>query len=239
MKKGEKLYEGKAKVLFATDDPDHLIIYFKDDATAFDGLKKDTIEGKGGLNARISELMFNYLGRHGVESHFVRMIDPRHMLVKKVEIVPVEMVVRNFAAGSICKRLGIQEKTPFEPPMWETFYKNDELHDPLITDEHIRVMNLARPQEIEEMKRQTLLVNRLMRERFDEMGITLVDFKLEFGRHKGKILLADEITPDGARLWDKKTGEVLDKDRFRKDLGDLRTGYREILKRLEEKGQRR
>lgn len=239
MKQGEKLYEGKAKVLYRTDHPDQLVMHFKDDTTAFDGLKKESIAGKGALNARISELIFNYFHQHGVETHFIEQLDERNCLVKKVEIVPVELVVRNFAAGSIVKRLGIQEKTHFDPPLVETFYKDDALHDPLITDEHIRVMKLAAPSEIAEMKKQGLKVNQLLRSLFDELGITLVDFKLEFGRYQGKIILADEFTPDASRLWDKKTGEVLDKDRFRKDLGDLRTGYREVLERIEKKGKKR
>ncbi len=237
VKRGNKLYEGKAKVVYESDMPDHVLLYFKDDATAFDGAKKDVVKGKGAMNAEIAELMFRYLGEHGVKSHFVDRVDERTLLVRRVEIIPIEVVIRNFAAGSIVRRLGIKEKTEFTPPLYETFLKNDELHDPLLTDEHIRVMKLAEPDEVKTMVETALKVNKLMRSFYDEAGIILVDFKLEFGKtSNGEIILADEISPDGCRLWDKETGEKLDKDRFRHDLGDLMEGYKKILAKIKGEG---
>lgn len=234
----EKLYEGKAKVIYAAEQPGHVLLYFKDAATAFDGVKKETIVGKGKLNAAITEYMFKYLDKNGIASHFVKKVDEQTFLVKEVEIVQIEVVIRNYAAGSIVKRLGIKEKSKFEPPMVETFYKSDELHDPLINDAHIAAMKLATPQEVKKMCQISLEVNKLMVDFFNSIGITLVDFKLEFGRRQGDILLADEITPDGCRLWDKESGEVLDKDRFRFDLGDLTSGYQQILERIKQLGDK-
>ncbi len=234
MEKKEKLYEGKAKIIYKTDDPDKLIAYYKDSATAFDALKKATIEGKGVINNRLASLFFSLLNEKGIPTHFIKQLSDREMLIYKVEIIPVEVVVRNIAAGSIVKRLGIPEKTPFNPPLIEFYLKNDELHDPIICREHILAMNLATEEEIETMKKLALKVNEVLSEFLKEHGIILVDFKLEFGRRPdGSIVLADEISPDTCRLWDEKTGEKLDKDRFRFDLGDLLEGYTKILKKLE------
>ncbi len=234
MEKLEKLYEGKAKVLYKTDDPDKLIAYFKDSATAFDALKKATIEGKGVLNNKIASFFFELLNKEGIPTHFIKRISEREMLVYRVEIIPVEVVVRNVAAGSIVKRLGIKEKTEFKPPLIEFYLKNDELHDPIICKEHVLVMNLATEDEIERMKELALKVNEILGRFLKEQGILLVDFKLEFGRRPdGSIVVADEISPDTCRLWDEKTGERLDKDRFRFDLGDLIEGYMKVLKKIE------
>lgn len=234
MEKKEKLYEGKAKIIYKTDNPDKLIAYYKDSATAFDALKKATIEGKGVINNRLASLFFSLLNEKGIPTHFIKQLSDREMLIYKVEIIPVEVVVRNIAAGSIVKRLGIPEKTPFNPPLIEFYLKNDELHDPIICREHILAMNLATEEEIETMKKLALKVNEVLSEFLKEHGIILVDFKLEFGRRPdGSIVLADEISPDTCRLWDEKTGEKLDKDRFRFDLGDLLEGYTKILKKLE------
>jgi len=234
MEKLEKLYEGKAKVIYQTDDPDKLIAYFKDSATAFDALKKATIEGKGVLNNKIASFFFELLNREGIPTHFIKQISDREMLVYRVEIIPVEVVVRNIAAGSIVKRLGIEEKTEFKPPLIEFYLKNDELHDPIICKEHVLVMKLASEDEIEKMRELALKVNEILGQFLKEHGILLVDFKLEFGRRPdGSIVVADEISPDTCRLWDKKTGEKLDKDRFRFDLGDLIEGYMKVLKKIE------
>lgn len=228
------LYEGKAKQIFPADEPDHYVMRFKDAASAFDGIKKATIEQKGALNQKISARIFSYLRDHGVESHFVRSINERDMMVRAVEILLVEVVVRNIAAGSLCKRLGIEEKKKIEPPLVEFFYKSDPLHDPLITEDHIQMMKLAKPEEVAFMRKRALRVNELLQKYFHELGIVLVDFKLEFGRDsQGKLLLADEITPDGCRLWDAKTMKILDKDRFRKDLGGLTHAYQDVLDRIE------
>ncbi len=233
MKKLEKIYEGKAKILYKTDEPDKLIAYFKDSATAFDAIKKATIEGKGVLNNKIASFFFELLNKEGIPTHFIRQISDREMLIYKVEIIPVEVVVRNIAAGSIVKRLGIPEKTPFEPPLVEFYLKNDELHDPIICKEHILAMKLASESEVEKMRELALKVNDILRKFLKEQGIILVDFKLEFGRRpNGSIVLADEISPDTCRLWDEKTGEKLDKDRFRFDLGNLIEGYTKVLNRL-------
>ncbi len=234
MEKLEKLYEGKAKVLYKTDDPDKLIAYFKDSATAFDALKKATIEGKGVLNNKIASFFFELLNKEGIPTHFIKRISEREMLVYRVEIIPVEVVVRNVAAGSIVKRLGIKEKTEFKPPLIEFYLKNDELHDPIICKEHVLAMKLATEDEIERMKELALKVNEILGRFLKEQGILLVDFKLEFGRRPdGSIVVADEISPDTCRLWDEKTGERLDKDRFRFDLGDLIEGYMKVLKKIE------
>lgn len=238
MEKLEKLYEGKAKVLYKTDDPDKLIAYFKDSATAFDALKKATIEGKGVLNNKIASFFFELLNKEGIPTHFIKRISEREMLVYRVEIIPVEVVVRNVAAGSIVKRLGIKEKTEFKPPLIEFYLKNDELHDPIICKEHVLAMNLATEDEIERMKELALKVNEILGRFLKEQGILLVDFKLEFGRRPdGSIVVADEISPDTCRLWDEKTGERLDKDRFRFDLGDLIEGYKKILEKIEGEGK--
>ncbi len=235
MEKREKLYEGKAKIIYATDEPDKVIAYYKDSATAFDAVKKATIEGKGVLNNKIASFFFKLLNEKGIPTHFIKQLSDREMLIYKVEIIPVEVVVRNLAAGSIVKRLGIPEKTEFNPPLVEFYLKNDELHDPIICKEHILAMKLATEEEIEKMRELALKVNEILREFMKEQGIILVDFKLEFGRKDGEIVLADEISPDTCRFWDEKTGESLDKDRFRFDLGDLIEGYTKILEKIEKK----
>jgi phosphoribosylaminoimidazole-succinocarboxamide synthase len=227
------IYEGKAKQVFPGPQPDQYLIRFKDSATAFNAKKKAEIEGKGVLNHKISSQIFQYLEKNGVKTHYVKSVNDREMVVKAVTIIPLEVVVRNLAAGSLCKRYGIAEKTPIDPPIVEFFYKQDSLDDPLITDEHIRVMKLATPDDLSEIRKKALRINELMRNFFKQLDIILVDFKLEFGRDKmGEILLADEISPDGCRLWDAKTLKVLDKDRFRKDMGGLKEAYEEVFQRM-------
>ncbi len=237
MEKREKIYEGKAKIIYSTDHPDKVIAYFKDAATAFDAVKKATIKGKGVLNNTISSFFFQLLNEKGIPTHFIKKLSDREMLVYKVEIIPVEVVVRNLAAGSIVKRLGIPEKTKFEPPLIEFYLKNDKLHDPIICEQHIYAMDLAKPEEVKKMKELALKVNEIIKGFMEKQGVILVDFKLEFGRKDGQIVLADEISPDTCRFWDAKTGESLDKDRFRFDLGDLIEGYRKILEKIEKKGE--
>lgn len=237
MEKREKLYEGKAKIIYATDEPDKVIAYYKDSATAFDALKKATIKGKGVLNNTIASFFFKLLNEKGIPTHFIKQLSDREMLIYKVEIIPVEVVVRNIAAGSIVKRLGIPEKTEFNPPLIEFYLKNDELHDPIICEQHIYAMNLAKPEEVQKMKELALKVNEIIKDFMAKQGIILVDFKLEFGRKDGEIVLADEISPDTCRFWDAKTGESLDKDRFRFDLGDLIEGYKKILEKIEGEGK--
>ena len=237
MEKREKLYEGKAKIIYATDQPDRVIAYFKDSATAFDAVKKATIKGKGVLNNTISSFFFQLLGEKGIPTHFIKKLSDREMLIYKVQIIPVEVVVRNLAAGSIVRRLGIPEKTRFEPPLVEFYLKNDELHDPIICEQHIYAMDLAKPEEVQKMKEIALKVNEIIKEFMEKQGVILVDFKLEFGRKDRQIVLADEISPDTCRFWDAKTGESLDKDRFRFDLGDLIEGYKKILEKIEKKGE--
>ena len=237
MQKRDKLYEGKAKIIYATDSDNLVIQYFKDDTTAFDGAKKEVLEDKGVINCFISTVIFEYLEKHGVKTHFVERISPREMLVKKCEIIPVEIVVRNVAAGSFSRRYGIAQGTPLKEPLVEYFYKNDQLHDPMVCPNHVYLFGWATREELGEMTKTALKVNEVLKEFFDKIDIQLVDFKLEFGKHNGEILLADEITPDSSRLWDKSSGEVLDKDRFRKDMGKVVESYREIYRRIEEKYQ--
>ncbi|HLG19615.1 MAG TPA: phosphoribosylaminoimidazolesuccinocarboxamide synthase [Bdellovibrionota bacterium] len=233
-KEQRPLYEGKAKQLFTGPEKGHYVMRFKDSATAFNNKKKAEIERKGLLNLKISAKMFEYLREHGVDSHFVRTINEREMLVKAVTIVPLEVVVRNIAAGSLCKRLGVAEKTKIDPPLVEFFYKSDPLDDPLLTEDHIRMLKIATDREVAELKMKALQVNDLLRKYFEKLGILLVDFKIEFGRdNQGSLLLADEITPDGCRLWDAKTMEILDKDRFRKDLGGLVEAYDLVWDRMQ------
>ncbi|SHF17248.1 phosphoribosylaminoimidazole-succinocarboxamide synthase [Seinonella peptonophila] len=227
------LYEGKAKQLFATDDPQLLRVQYKDSATAFNGEKKATLSGKGELNNRITSLFFEYLREHGVENHFVKRLSATEQLVKRVEIIPLEVVVRNWAAGSLANRLGLTEGTPFSQPIVEFYYKDDELGDPLVTEDHIQLLDIATPEQLIEMRQISLRVNQLLIQWMDERGITLVDFKLEFGIDADqKLLLADEISPDTCRFWDKASGEKMDKDRFRRDLGRVIEAYEEILTRL-------
>ena len=232
MKRLEQLYEGKAKKVFLTDDPDVVLVSYKDDATAFNGIKKGQIKDKGIVNNICSNHLFRLLESKGVPTHYIEQINERETYVKKVQIVPLEVIVRNIAAGSKSKRLGIPEGKVLAKPVVEFSYKCDELGDPLINDDHAIAMELATPEEIETIKAMALKVNDILKEYFAEIGVTLVDFKLEFGRFKGGIVLADEISPDTCRFWDSKTGEKLDKDRFRRDLDDVDKGYREIKKRM-------
>jgi phosphoribosylaminoimidazole-succinocarboxamide synthase len=234
MEKRDKIYEGKAKQLFTTDDPDLLVQYFKDEATAFDGKKKGIIEEKGVLNNKISSRIFTMLEERGVKTHFVKRLSDREMLVKRLRIIPVEVVIRNVAAGSLCKRLGLEEGTPLKEPTLELFYKSDPLGDPMINESLAKVFGWATDSELGQMKESAFKINRILSEFFSERGIILVDFKLEFGEHKGQVLLGDEITPDGCRLWDKSTLEKMDKDRFRRDLGKVEEAYREVLRKVME-----
>lgn len=231
-KKAEQLYEGKAKKVFRTDNPDYVIVDYKDDATAFNGLKKGTIVGKGVVNNKVSNHMLAMLEKNGIPTHFVKELSDRETLVKAVEIVPVEVIVRNIAAGSLSKRLGIPEGTKLKQPVLEYSYKNDELGDPMINNYHIYAMGLATPEEMEKIAEYSFRVNDVMTAYLKQIGIELIDFKLEFGRFHGEILLADEISPDTCRFWDTKTGKKLDKDRFRQDLGDVEDAYQEVLYRL-------
>ena len=228
MERLEKLYEGKAKILYNTPDPDLMIQYFKDDASAFDGKKKGTIVDKGVMNNHMSSRIFQFLESEGVETHFVETLNDREMLVKKLDIIPVEVVLRNIAAGSLCKRLGIEEGRVLDKPILEFFYKSDPLGDPMINECHVDVFGWATKQEVEILKSEGLKINDLMMKFFKERNIRLVDFKLEFGRHKGKVLLGDEISPDGCRLWHSETNEKMDKDRFRFNLGNVEEKYQEV-----------
>ncbi|MDY2794044.1 MAG: phosphoribosylaminoimidazolesuccinocarboxamide synthase [Peptostreptococcus porci] len=232
MQKLEQLYEGKAKKVFKTDNEDYLIVSYKDDATAFNGLKKGTIVGKGEINNLMSNKLFAYLEENGVKTHFVETIDSRNTVVKSVEIVPLEVIVRNVAAGSFSKRLGVEEGTIFDEPTTEFSYKNDELGDPLINDSFAIALKLATKEEIDQIREMALKVNELLKAYFLKANIKLIDFKLEFGRFHGEIILADEISPDTCRLWDKDTNEKLDKDRFRRDLGNVEGAYSEVRNRL-------
>jgi len=235
MTKGEQLYEGKAKKVFATEDPKLLIVSYKDDATAFNGLKKGTIAGKGVINNRMSNLLMKRLEKDGIPTHFVKELNERETLVKKVSIVPLEVIIRNIAAGSFSKRYGVEEGFVFETPTIEFSYKNDELGDPLMDEYHAVAMKLATREEIATIKKYAFGVNEYLKAFWAECGVTLVDFKLEFGRlSDGTIVLADEISPDTCRLWDSDTGEKLDKDRFRRDLGGTEDAYMEVMKRLTE-----
>jgi phosphoribosylaminoimidazole-succinocarboxamide synthase len=232
MTTGTLLYEGKAKKVFSTDKPDQVVQYFKDDATAFNAQKRGTIVGKGVINNKVSERLFRLLEQAGVPTHFIERLSDRELLTKKVTIVPVEVVVRNVVAGSLAKRLGLKEGDPIEPAIVEWYYKNDALGDPLIADEHIRLMKLATPEQMTEIKRLAVKVNSVMQPFFRERQMILVDFKLEFGLHNGMLILADEISPDTCRFWDQTTKESMDKDRFRKDLGKIEEAYWEVLKRV-------
>ena len=234
MKLSAPIYEGKAKKIYAIPEhDDQFLVEYKDSLTAFNALKKGSFEEKGRINRDITSLIFRYLKKNGVESHWVRDEDPNFMVVEKVDIVPLEVVVRNTLAGSTAKKLGIEEGKVLSKPLVEFYYKKDELADPFVSDDQVLMMEIASEKEIAELKSQALKVNALLQKLFLQMGIQLVDFKIEFGRTKnGKILLADEITPDCCRLWDQKTGEKLDKDRFRRDLGQVRESYLEVLSRL-------
>lgn len=231
----EKLYEGKAKIVYKTDEPDKVVIYFKDEATAFNAQKKEVFEGKGVLNNKISSIFFQILNSNGVATHFIRQLSDREMLAYHTKIIPVEVVVRNIATGSIVRRLGIQEKTEFNPPLIEFYLKNDNLGDPIICSEHIKALSLATEDEISSIKELALKVNEILKTFLEKHGINLVDFKLEFGKKDdGTIVVADEISPDTCRFWDMTTGERMDKDRFRLDLGDFIKYYEEVLRRVKE-----
>ncbi|MBY0370997.1 phosphoribosylaminoimidazolesuccinocarboxamide synthase [bacterium] len=235
VEKRGQLREGKAKILFETDQPQrYLIQYFKDDATAFNALKKDTIQDKGTVNNTVSTWIFQHLTKHGVPTHFVEKLSAREMLVRTVDIIPVEVVVRNRAAGSILKKLGLEKGQPFNPPLVEFFYKSDSLGDPPIGETHILQFGWATRPEIEAMTKLSLEVNGILKDLFGRCGLELIDFKLEFGKERegGRLVLADEFSPDGCRLWDKTTGESKDKDRFRQDLGGVREAYLEVQERL-------
>ncbi|MCR4771006.1 MAG: phosphoribosylaminoimidazolesuccinocarboxamide synthase [Oscillospiraceae bacterium] len=235
MIKGEQIYEGKAKKVFATDDPGLLIVSYKDDATAFNGLKRGTIEGKGIINNKMSNALMRMLHKRGIPTHFVEELGERDTLVKKVEIVPLEVIVRNISAGSFSKRYGVDEGLVFSEPTIEFSYKNDALGDPLINDCHALALGLVSREELEEIKRLAFEINGVLKDFWASCGVTLVDFKLEFGRlPDGSIVLADEISPDTCRLWDSETGKKLDKDRFRRDLGGVEDAYREIMARAEQ-----
>lgn len=230
--KKEQLYEGKAKKVWATDNPDIVLVDYKDDATAFNGLKKGTITGKGVVNNRMSNFMFKNLEAAGVPTHFVEEVSDRETLVKKVEIVPLEVIVRNIAAGSLSKRLGIPEGKQLKHTVLEFSYKNDELGDPMINEYHAYAMELATPEEVKTISDMAFKINAFMVAYFKKLNIDLVDFKLEFGCYKGQIILADEISPDTCRFWDSTTKEKLDKDRFRRDMGGVEEAYREMMRRL-------
>ncbi len=232
MNKGNMLYEGKAKKIFLTDHEGEVVQYFKDDATAFNAEKRGTILEKGVVNNKISTRLFELLEQAGIPTHFIRQLDEREMLSRRVKIIPIEVVVRNRATGSLVSRLGLEEGLILDPSLVEYFYKNDSLGDPLITDDHIRLLNLATPDQVEELRSQALKINAILSPFFKERGMLLVDFKLEFGLWNEKILLADEISPDTCRFWDIQTGERMDKDRFRKDLGKLEETYQEVLRRV-------
>jgi len=232
MEKRDMLYEGKAKRIFATDHPDQVLIEYKDDATAFNGEKKGTIDDKGVMNNEITSIIFEMLGTAGVDTHFLRKIDDRSQLCRKVEIVPLEVIVRNVAAGSFSKRYAVAEGTSFKLPIFELCYKDDSLGDPFINDYIALALDFATEDELQKIYEITDQVNELLTEFFDKIGVRLIDFKLEFGRYKGEIVLADEVSPDTCRFWDKATGEKLDKDRFRRDMGGVKEAYVEILKRV-------
>lgn len=232
MKKGTQLYEGKAKKVYLTDDPDVLIVDYKDDATAFNGEKKGTIVGKGAINNRMSNYLFKQLEKEGIPTHLIEELSDRETAVKKVSIVPLEVIVRNVSAGSFSKRLGVPEGTEFTEPTIEFSYKNDELGDPLINEYFARALNLASWDEIETIKKYAFKINEVLKEFFFAAELRLIDFKIEFGRYHGTIILADEISPDTCRLWDVHTNEKLDKDRFRRDLGNVEEAYQEVMKRI-------
>lgn len=234
----QPIYEGKAKRLWDTEDPSTLRMEFKNDATAFNGEKKASFENKGRLNNAISTLIYQYLEKVGVPTHFVRQIDETNVEVKRVDILMVEVIIRNVSAGSFCKRTGMEEGLTFSKPIIEFSYKSDELGDPLINDDYIREMKLATPEDLAHLRESALKVNEILIGFFAEVGLMLVDFKLEFGRLKSdpsQIVLADEISPDGCRLWDAKTGEKMDKDRFRRDLGGVMEAYEEVLGRIKKR----
>ncbi|MGE0469871.1 MAG: phosphoribosylaminoimidazolesuccinocarboxamide synthase [Nitrospira sp.] len=229
---GTLLYEGKAKKIFSTENTDHVVQYFKDDATAFNAQKRGTIVEKGVINNKVSERIFRLLERHGICTHFVERLSEREMLTKKVRIVPVEVVMRNVIAGSLAKRLGLKEGNRIDPAIVEFYFKSDALGDPLVNDDHLRLMNVATPGVLRELREMGHAVNKVLEPFFAERRMQLVDFKLEFGVFHNKLILADEISPDTCRFWDMTTGESMDKDRFRKDMGKIEEAYQEVLARV-------
>lgn len=228
----QPIYEGKAKKIYRTDSPDELMVYYKDDATAFNGEKKGTIGNKGILNNKISSFFFNLLTQHGIPHHFIRQVSDREMLVKSLKILPVEVVVRNIAAGSLAKRIGWEEGRKMPQTVVELYYKDDDLGDPLINQYHIRALGLATDEQVQAMESMALKINEILTAYLQTKKLELIDFKLEFGVHQGQVLLGDEISPDTCRFWDSETGQKLDKDRFRRDLGDVEEAYQEVLRRL-------
>ena len=232
MEKREQLYEGKAKKVFATDNPDVVLVSYKDDATAFNGLKKGQISGKGVINNRCTNLIFKMLEKHGIPTHYIEEVSPTDTFVKKVQIVPLEVIVRNVAAGSFSKRYGVPEGKKLPVTVFEFSYKNDDLGDPMINDFYALSLGLATKEEIKTIEDMAFKINELLIAFFKKIGLDLIDFKLEFGRYKGQIILADEISPDTCRLWDSVTHEKLDKDRFRRDLGGVEEAYEEVMRRL-------
>ena len=233
VEKTVQLYEGKAKKVYDTNNEDYAIVSYKDDATAFNGLKKGTIMGKGAINNRVTNHLMQLLEKDGIPTHFVEELNDRETVVKKVKIVPLEVIVRNIAAGSLAKRLGLEEGYKMKKTVLEFSYKDDDLGDPMVNDYHIFAMEYATPEELETIKNYALKINDILTAYLKEVGIELIDFKLEFGKTKdGQIVLADEISPDTCRFWDSKTGEKLDKDRFRRDLGNVEGAYQEVMKRL-------
>jgi phosphoribosylaminoimidazole-succinocarboxamide synthase len=232
VEQGEKLYEGKAKIVYATSKPGVVIQFFKDDATAFNALKKGTILGKGVVNNRMSATLFERLGKAGVPTHYLGTLSDREMLCRRLDIIKIETIVRNVVAGSLAKRTGLEEGTPIKQPIVELYYKSDPLGDPMINEDHVRMLSLAKPTELAWMKRMALKINSVLRPHLLKCDLMLVDFKLEFGRAGGKLYLGDEISPDTCRLWDRATREKLDKDRFRRDLGGVEDAYQEVYRRL-------
>jgi phosphoribosylaminoimidazole-succinocarboxamide synthase len=236
MNKGQELYHGKAKTVYATDDPNWVIMHYRDDVSAFDGAKLAKLEKKGETNNYFNAFIMQLLEKEGVKTHFGKILNERESLVRAMKMLKVECVVRNICAGSMSKRLGIEEGTRLPEPIFEYFYKSDELHDPMVNDDHIRVLGWASEDDVQRMRIRSRQINNILKPLFDDAGIDLVDYKLEFGRAvddpNGQLLLGDEFTPDGCRLWDQKTGEKMDKDRFRRDLGNVIDFYREAAKRI-------
>ena len=232
MKKVEMLYEGKAKKVYTTEDPDVLIVDYKDDATAFDGQKKGTIVGKGAINNRMTNHIFKLFEKDGIPTHYIEELSDRETAVKKVEIIPLEVIIRNITAGSFAKKMGVEEGIVLKRPTMEFSYKNDDLHDPFINRYYALALDLATEEEIDTIEKYAFQVNEIMKKYFDSLGFDLVDFKIEFGRYKGQVILADEVSPDTCRLWDKETHEKLDKDRFRRDMGNVEDAYNEVFRRL-------
>ena len=228
----EQMYEGKAKQVFATNDPEIVMVHYKDDATAGDGEKKGTIRDKGIVNNKLSNALMQKLEKEGVPTHYVEEVNDRDTFVKKVDIVPLEVIIRNVAAGHFSLRMGVPEGTPFKTPILEFSYKNDDLHDPFINRYYALALDLATEEEINTIEKYAFQVNEIMKQYFGGLGIDLVDFKIEFGRYKGQVILADEVSPDTCRLWDKETHEKLDKDRFRRDMGNVEDAYNEVFRRL-------